>query len=216
MVTWSCHGAFSTSSTRLAGEAGSKVDVEDKRSVGSRHDFRLHAELSTAQLSAVREVFPLTTSGLLVAPPGSGKTVMACSVIADRNTSTLVLVDRKTLADQWRQQIQGLLGIKPGQLVEEGANSPGSPMSPLFRRWPGATTSLRRSAATARSSWTSATTSRRPHSRRPPAPIPARWWLGLTATPYRRDRLDDLIAFQLGPYGTVRAARARHTRVIEP
>lgn len=29
--------------------------------------------------------------------------------------------------------------------------------------------------------------------------IPARYWLGLTATPYRRDGLDDLIGFQLGP-----------------
>jgi len=29
--------------------------------------------------------------------------------------------------------------------------------------------------------------------------IPARRWLGLTATPYRRDRLDDLIALQVGP-----------------
>ena len=29
--------------------------------------------------------------------------------------------------------------------------------------------------------------------------IPARRWLGLTATPYRRDKLDDLIALQLGP-----------------
>lgn len=29
--------------------------------------------------------------------------------------------------------------------------------------------------------------------------IPARRWLGLTATPYRRDQLDDLIALQLGP-----------------
>ena len=29
--------------------------------------------------------------------------------------------------------------------------------------------------------------------------IPARRWLGLTATPYRRDQLDDLIAFQFGP-----------------
>ena len=29
--------------------------------------------------------------------------------------------------------------------------------------------------------------------------IPARCWLGLTATPYRRDKLDDLIALQLGP-----------------
>ncbi len=29
--------------------------------------------------------------------------------------------------------------------------------------------------------------------------IPARQWIGLTATPYRRDQLDDLIALQLGP-----------------
>lgn len=29
--------------------------------------------------------------------------------------------------------------------------------------------------------------------------IPARRWIGLTATPYRRDQLDDLIALQLGP-----------------
>ena len=29
--------------------------------------------------------------------------------------------------------------------------------------------------------------------------IAARRWLGLTATPYRRDELDDLIAQQLGP-----------------
>lgn len=29
--------------------------------------------------------------------------------------------------------------------------------------------------------------------------IRARYWLGLTATPYRRDGLDDLIGFQLGP-----------------
>ena len=32
--------------------------------------------------------------------------------------------------------------------------------------------------------------------------IPARRWLGLTATPYRRDQLDDLIALQTGRCGT--------------
>ncbi len=38
--------------------------------------------------------------------------------------------------------------------------------------------------------------------------IPARRWLGLTATPYRRDQLDDLIALQLGP--------VRHTMTQAP
>lgn len=41
--------------------------------------------------------------------------------------------------------------------------------------------------------------------------IPAKWWLGLTATPYRRDQLDGLITLQLGPVRHTMSAPAPGT-----
>ena len=42
--------------------------------------------------------------------------MIACAAIASRSTSTLILVDRKALADQWRDRIQKHLGFKCGQI----------------------------------------------------------------------------------------------------
>lgn len=46
-----------------------------------------------------------------MAPPGAGKTVMACNLIAERKTSTLILVHRQPLLDQWKERISTFLKI---------------------------------------------------------------------------------------------------------
>lgn len=184
--------------TSLIEAAGSKIEISDQRVGGRPLALSPNLELYAEQRAAVNALLPHEL-GLLVAPPGSGKTVMACAVIAARAVSTLVLVDRKTLADQWRQRLREHLKIAPGQL--------GGGRSKLTGRVDIATlqTLARRTDLADRLADYGHVVVDECHHVPAVAfesavrAIPARYWLGLTATPYRRDGLDDLIGFQLGP-----------------
>ena len=56
--------------------------------------------------------------GILVAPPGSGKTVMAIYICLNRGQRTLVLCHTKDLKEQWRDRFQRFTGTEPG-LVDD-------------------------------------------------------------------------------------------------
>jgi superfamily II DNA or RNA helicase len=90
--------------------AGANVTIQDARPIGSRMRWTFDGELRPEQEAAVQKIAK-HDYGVLCAPPGAGKTVMGCALIARHRTSTLVLVHRTLLLDQWRKEAGRFLGI---------------------------------------------------------------------------------------------------------
>jgi superfamily II DNA or RNA helicase len=59
--------------------------------------------------------------GIIVAPPGSGKTIIGLKIIAEKLQPALIVVHRKQLADQWAERIQGFLNIPKAEIGMIGA-----------------------------------------------------------------------------------------------
>ncbi len=90
--------------------AGSKLVVTDACKDPPAVEFSFTATLTEDQGRAFAGL-RAHDLGVLVAPPGSGKTVIACAAIAHHCVPTLVIVDRQPLVEQWRQRLSDHLGL---------------------------------------------------------------------------------------------------------
>ncbi|MCW3817724.1 DEAD/DEAH box helicase [Micromonospora sp. DR5-3] len=184
--------------TQIVERAGSRLAVTDARNPGNEIDIDFTAQLKPEQTVAVSAMLA-HDDGVLVAPPGSGKTVMACAMIAERATSTLILLDRKALAEQWRTRIEQFLGTKPGQVGGGRRKLTGVvdiAMLPTLARRDDIAELTQGYGQVIVDECHHLAAAAYDHSVKR---IGAQFWLGLTATPTRRDGLSELVTWQLGP-----------------
>ena len=185
--------------TELVESADSTLRVDDKRISGQNHEFTCRTPLRTGQTTALRQLLKQDAS-VLVAPPGTGKTVIACAAIEMRSTSTLVVVDRKALADQWRDRISSHLVFKCGQIGGGRSKTTGILDIALLP-----TLARRDNVEDLTANYGFVIVDECHHVAASAffgvlSRMAARYWLGLTATPERRDGLEDLIYHQLGSH----------------
>jgi superfamily II DNA or RNA helicase len=167
--------------------------------------LKLRTTLRPYQTAAL-DAWSFEQSGTIVAPCGAGKTTLGAGAIAAVSTPALVLVHTLALADQWAQRCMDQLGVTPGR-IGGGVQWLGAPDA--FPRVVVATVQT-----LAQWSW-----SERwdfgsrfglvvlDEAHHVPArtfaetfaSLPARYRLGLTATPTRQDGLEDLLWWSCGP-----------------
>jgi DNA excision repair protein ERCC-3 len=98
-------------------EAGYPVQDDRDLETGEPLDVELHLDLRDYQRDWV-ERFERQHSGVLVGPPGSGKTVAAMGVLESVGGETLVLVPSRDLAAQWREELLANTSLTRDQIGE--------------------------------------------------------------------------------------------------
>jgi DNA excision repair protein ERCC-3 len=102
---------------RVLYEAGYPVRDERDLERGDPLPVDLDLELRGYQQTWVSN-FLERQSGVLVGPPGSGKTVAALAILAAVEGETLILVPGRELAGQWREELLAKTTLDPDQVGE--------------------------------------------------------------------------------------------------
>lgn len=97
----------------LLKDNGISLDLRDERQGGTSIEVSFTGSLRLDQEAAVSAMLQ-HDAGVLCAPTAFGKTVTAAAMIARRGVSTLVLVHRTQLLKQWQERLRAFLGAGKG------------------------------------------------------------------------------------------------------
>lgn len=184
---------------------GLPVEWVDRTVRASAGGFRLRADLRDYQSLAVTAAVR-AGQGVIQAPTGSGKTVIACGLIAATGMNTLFVVHTSVLLEQTAAAIRQFLGVEPG-VIGGGRDDP-APITVAMVQTLG-----RRPLASLHPLFGMVILDEAHHC---PADsfksivggFPAAFRFGLTATPSRKDRLHPVLFDVIGPIITKVDARS--------
>lgn len=95
---------------RFCKESKIEFEFQDERKLKSPIPFGFNATLQNHQLNVIKTVSK-KDFGVIVAPPGSGKTFIGLKIIVDKVQPSLIIVHRKQLLEQWTERIEAFLSI---------------------------------------------------------------------------------------------------------
>ncbi|MBZ9781100.1 DEAD/DEAH box helicase [Pseudomonas sp. REP124] len=194
--------------------------LQDERFEGASIDVGFLGTLRADQEVAVNAMLNHDV-GILCAPTAFGKTVSAAAVIAKRSVNTLVLVHRTELLRQWQERLQAFLGVgddvvgtigggkaKPTKVIDIAV------MQSLSRKGEISDTVKDYGQIIVDECHHVSAVSFEALLRS----APARYVIGLTATPVRRDGQQPIIFMQCGPvrHSATRPANAPHDLTVLP
>ncbi|MCX5881505.1 MAG: DEAD/DEAH box helicase [Deltaproteobacteria bacterium] len=172
--------------------------IDDHRRSLPFLDFTFSGKLKPFQKAAVEALRP-KHFGTLSAPTGSGKTIMAMAIIADRRQPALIIVHTQDLADQWVKRIESFLNIPEADMgrLGGGKKNIGTHITVALVQ------SLYKCAEeiAPRIGFLIVDECHRCPSRTFTEAVSlfdSKYMLGLSATPWRRDNLSKLIFWHLG------------------
>ncbi len=199
---------------------GIRCEFHDERYAGEPIDAAFVGSLRLDQETAVAAMLRHDV-GVLNAPTAFGKTVTAAAMIAQRGVNTLVLVHRTELLTQWQERLQSFLGVGKGIVGTIGGGksrptgmidiavmqslSRQDEVNPLVENYGHLIVDECHHVGAASFD---AILKR----------AKAKFVLGLTATPIRRDGQQPIIFMQCGPirYTAARPASAPHDLEVVP
>jgi len=95
---------------RFCKESQLEYEFFDNRKKQPFIEFSFNTSLRLHQQQVV-EATSKKDYGVIVAPPGSGKTIIGLKIIADKKQPALIVVHRKQLLEQWTERVEAFLGI---------------------------------------------------------------------------------------------------------